>query len=101
MERKRERKYKKSGREGDEGALYPGRPVNIFDQRERCESHGLTVETSHKRIDLSSEPEASVLLSGDQAIVEMPARWPSSVCRCLPVAVSQILIVASAAGIVS
>lgn len=27
----------------------------------------------------------------------MPARWPSSECRCLPVAVSHILIVASAA----
>ena len=63
--------------------------------------HSLTVETSHNRMDLSSEPEASVLLSGDQAMVEMPARWPSKVCRCLPVAVSQILMVASAAGRVS
>lgn len=52
-------------------------------------------------MDLSSEPEASVLLSGDQAMVEIPARWPSNVCRCLPVAVSQILMVASAAGRVS
>ena len=61
----------------------------------------LTVETSQSLMDLSSEPEASVLLSGDHAIVEMPARWPSKVCRCLPVAVSQILMVASAAGWVS
>lgn len=30
-------------------------------------------------------------------MVEMPARCPSRVCRCLPVAVSHILIVASAA----
>ena len=52
-------------------------------------------------MDLSSEPEASVLLSGDHAMVDMPARWPSNVCRCLPVAVSQILMVASAAGRVS
>ena len=62
---------------------------------------GLTVETSHNRIDLSSEPEASVLPSGDHAMVEMPARWPSSMCNCFPVAVSQILMVASAAGRVS
>lgn len=31
-------------------------------------------------------------------MVEIPARWPSRVCRCLPVAVSHILIEASAAG---
>ena len=48
-------------------------------------------------MDLSSEPEARVRESGDQAMVEMPARWPSSVWRALPVPVSQILIVASAA----
>lgn len=52
---------------------------------------------SHKRIDLSSDPEAMVLLSGDQAKVEIPARWPSRTLRHLPVEVSQILIVASAA----
>lgn len=47
---------------------------------------------------LSSEPEARVRPSGDQARVEMPARWPVSVCRCLPVDVDQILMVASAAA---
>lgn len=46
---------------------------------------------------MSSLPEASILESGDQAIVETPARCPSNVCRWLPVAVSQILMVASAA----
>ena len=60
-----------------------------------------TVQTSHNLIDLSSEPEAIVLLSGDQASVDTPARWPSSVCKLLPLAVSQILIVASAADTVS
>ena len=62
------------------------------------ERGGRTVETSQSRIDLSSEPEAMVLLSGDHAKVEMPARWPSSVWRCLPLLASQILMVASAAG---
>lgn len=33
-----------------------------------------TVDTSHNRIDLSSEPDARVLESGLQAMVEMPAR---------------------------
>ena len=92
------RRCRRNERGGDEDALCPVQPVNIIN---RPEFHGLTVETSHNRMDLSSEPEASVLLSGDQAIVEMPARWPSNVCRCLPVAVSQILMVASAAGRVS
>lgn len=55
------------------------------------------MEVSQRRMDLSSEPEAKVRESGDHAIVEMPARWPSRVCRALPVEVSQILIVASAA----
>ena len=59
----------------------------------------LTVETSHNRIDLSSEPEANVFESGLQAIVEIPARWPSRMCNCFPVFVSHILIVASAADI--
>ena len=75
--------------------------ISIFNRCEMYQFHNLTVETSHNRIDLSSEPEASVLPSGDQAMVEMPARWPSNVCKCLPVAVSQILMVASAAGRVS
>ena len=34
-------------------------------------------------------------------MIEIPAKWPSNVCRCFPVAVSQILIVASAADGVS
>ena len=53
--------------------------------------------TFQRRMDLSSEPEARILLSGDQARVEMPARWPWRVCRGLPLEASQILIVASAA----
>ena len=56
-----------------------------------------TVEISHRRMDLSSDPEASVLESGLQAIVDIPARCPSSMCSCLPLRVSHILIVASAA----
>ena len=72
-----------------------------YSKEEQWQFRNLTVETSQSLMDLSSEPEASVLLSGDQAIVEMPARWPSRVCRCLPVAVSQILMVASAAAWVS
>lgn len=53
-------------------------------------------ETSHNRIDLSSEPEARMLESGDQAMVDIPARWPSSVCSSRPVCASQIFIVQSA-----
>ena len=56
-----------------------------------------TVEISHSRMDLSSDPEASVLESGLQAIVDIPARCPSRMCNCLPLGVSHILIVASAA----
>ena len=64
----------------------------------RVEDAGcLTDETSHKRIDLSSEPEARVLESGLHAIVEIPAKCPSSTCNCFPVARSQTLMVASAA----
>lgn len=59
------------------------------------------MSTSQRRIDLSSLPDARVFESGDQAMIEIPAKWPSSVCRCFPVAVSQILIVASAADGVS
>ena len=95
------RRCRRNEKGGDGGGLYPVSPVSIFDRREWYHVQSLTVETSHNRMDLSSEPEASVLLSGDQAMVEMPARWPSKVCRCLPVAVSQILMVASAAGRVS
>ena len=57
----------------------------------------LTVDISQRRIDLSSDPEASVFESGLQAIVDIPARCPSRMCSCLPVEVSHILIVASAA----
>lgn len=60
-------------------------------------AHYLTDETSHKRIDLSSDPEARVLESGLQAMVEIPAKCPSSICNCFPVARSQTLMVASAA----
>ena len=45
---------------------------------------------------LSSEPEASVVLSGDQVNVFTPARWPSSVCSSAPVLLDHIFIVASA-----
>ena len=54
--------------------------------------------TSQRRIDLSSEPEAMVRESEDQAMVLMPARWPSSVWSSLPVGASHILIVPSAAA---
>jgi len=52
---------------------------------------------SQRRMDLSSEPEAMVLESGLHAMVDTPARWPSSVCECFPVVASQILMVASEA----
>jgi hypothetical protein len=45
---------------------------------------------------LSSDPEASVLLSGDQATAETPAMWPTRVSMCRPVLTSHIRIVASA-----
>ena len=57
----------------------------------------LTVATSHNLMDLSSEPDARILESGLQEMVEIPARCPSRVCSSLPVLESQILIVASAA----
>ena len=56
-----------------------------------------TVETSQSRIDLSSEPEARVFESGLHAIVDIPAKCPSRICSSLPLRVSHILIVASAA----
>jgi len=56
-----------------------------------------TVVTSQSLIDLSSEPEARMFESGLHAIVEIPARWPSSVCSCLPIFAFHILIVPSAA----
>ena len=52
---------------------------------------------SHRRIDLSSDPEAIVSPSGDQAMVEIPAKWPSNTCKHLTEWTSQILIVESAA----
>lgn len=57
---------------------------------------GLPVTRSHSRIDLSSDPVASVLLSGAQARHETPAMWPTSVSRWAPVEASQILAVPSA-----
>jgi hypothetical protein len=54
------------------------------------------VDISHRRILLSSEPDAMMLESGDQAMVDMPARWPSSVCSSFPDALSQTLTVQSA-----
>ena len=57
----------------------------------------LTVEMSQSRMDLSSEPDARVFESGLQAMVEMPAMCPSRMCSCLPLVVSHILMVASAA----
>lgn len=56
-----------------------------------------TADTSQSLMALSSDPDARVLESGLHAIIDMPARWPSRVWSCLPVAVSHILIVASAA----
>lgn len=65
---------------------------------------------SQRRMDLSSEPEARVALSGDQARVEMPARCPPEepeedeeeederVWRGVPCGRDQILRVASAAA---
>lgn len=52
--------------------------------------------TSHSRILLSSLPEARILESGDQEIVDIPARWPRSVCCSKPVEVSQSFILQSA-----
>ena len=56
-----------------------------------------TVMTSHNRMTLSSDPDAIVFESGLHAIVEIPARCPSKVCKREPELASQILIVASAA----
>lgn len=68
-----------------------------YENRSNEQTEQPTVDTSHNRIDLSSDPEAKVLESGLQAMVEMPAKWPSKVWRCLPEEVSHILIVVSAA----
>ncbi|EAQ93637.1 hypothetical protein CHGG_01872 [Chaetomium globosum CBS 148.51] len=57
---------------------------------------GLPVTRSHSRIALSSEPVASVLLSGAHARHDTPAMWPTSVSRWAPVDASQILAVPSA-----
>ena len=55
--------------------------------------------TSHNRMALSSDPDATVFESGLHVIVETPARCPSMVCKREPELASQILIVASAATI--
>lgn len=39
----------------------------------------LTVDTFHRRMVLSSEPDAMVAPSGLHAMVDTPARWPSNV----------------------
>lgn len=65
--------------------------------KERNGARKRTVDRFHSQMDLSSDPDAMVLLSGDQARADMPARWPSSTCIHLPVAKSQTLTVASAA----
>jgi hypothetical protein len=57
---------------------------------------GRPVTRSHKRMALSSEPLAMVLLSGVQARQLTPAMCPTSVSMCSPVVASHILIVASA-----
>lgn len=57
---------------------------------------GRPVTRSHSRIALSSEPLASVLLSGAHATQLTPAMCPTSVSTCRPVAASQIFTVASA-----
>ena len=54
------------------------------------------VEVSHRRMLLTSEPEARILLSGDYESVLMPARWPSRVCWSAPLGKAQILTVQSA-----
>jgi hypothetical protein len=48
-----------------------------------------------RRMDLSSEPEASRRESGDQARMEIPARWPSSVCSRVPEEADQSFMVQS------
>lgn len=45
----------------------------------------MPVVVDQRRMDLSSEPVARVRESGDQARVEMPARWPWRVCLGWPV----------------
>lgn len=62
----------------------------------RAVDFGRPVTRSHSRIALSSEPVASVLLSGAHATQLTPAMCPTSVSMCVPVAASQILTVASA-----
>ena len=56
----------------------------------------LTVNTFHRRMVLSSDPEAIVAASGLQAIVDTPAKWPSNVWISFPDSVSQTLIAPSA-----
>lgn len=51
---------------------------------------------SQKRMALSSDPEASVLESGDHATADTPAMCPTSVSMCRPVDASHILMVPSA-----
>lgn len=51
---------------------------------------------SQKRMALSSEPEANVLESGDQATADTPAMCPTSVSMWRPVEASHILMVPSA-----
>jgi hypothetical protein len=50
---------------------------------------------------LSSDAEATHLESGLQAIIEIPAKCPSKVCSCSPVAAFHILIVLSPAVVTS
>jgi hypothetical protein len=63
--------------------------------------HGITVNTFHSRMVLSSDPDAIVAPSGLQDIVEIPARWPSNVWMSFPLCVSQTLTAPSAPRYVS
>ena len=53
--------------------LFPFHEVMRYGQREQ-ELCGLTVDTSHSLIDLSSDPDASDFESGLHAMVEIPAK---------------------------
>ena len=64
--------------------------------RNRRKTIELTVNTFHRRMVLSSDPEAIVAASGLQEMVDTPAKWPSNVWISFPDNVSQTLIAPSA-----
>lgn len=73
---------------GARAFLAPGTLLALF--------FGRPVTLSQKRIDLSSEPVARVLLSGLQVTQLTPARWPTRVSMWAPVAAFQRRTVPSA-----